>query len=101
MGRRSAAFNLLTILTVAATLCVLAAIALLVLAPGAVPALLGAPTIPALVSRLTAEPTTAVPRRYPTLPAAWTSTPSPPASETAPPGLNATATSAFGEGVTP
>ena len=88
-------------MTVAATLCVVAAIALLAVFPGVVPALFSAPTLPAVVAGLTVQPPTAVPLRYPTLPPAWTSTPIPPASDTAPPGGNATATSAFGQGVTP
>jgi GDSL-like Lipase/Acylhydrolase family/Bacterial SH3 domain len=74
---RSAVLNLLTLLTLAATVCVIGVVAALFLAPGAVPGFLVAPTPPAQVSAITAAPTTAVPAAYPTLPPEWTATPSP------------------------
>ena len=77
MSRRSTAFNLLTLLSLAATACVVAAVGLLFLAPGALPGLLTAATLPAQISGLTAQPTTAVPLGYPTLPPEWTATSSP------------------------
>ena len=77
MSSRSATLNLLTLLTLAATGCVVAVVALVFVAPGAVPRFLLAATEPAQVGALTAQPPTAVPVSYPTLPPEWTATPSP------------------------
>src|SRR5438093_437202 len=65
---RSAVLNLLTLLTLAATGLVIAVVAAIFLAPGAVPAFLVAPTQPAQVSAITPLPTTAAPIRYPPTP---------------------------------
>src|SRR5450631_4098532 len=74
---RSVVLNLLTLLMLAATAIVIAVVAALFLAPGAVPSFLVAPTDPAQVSAITPLPTTAVPVGYPTLPPEWTVTPRP------------------------
>src|SRR5258708_21276820 len=75
--RRSAVLNLLTLLSLAATGCVVVVVAALFLAPQAAPGFLVAPTKPPQVSAITVAPTTAVPVAYPTLPPEWTATPSP------------------------
>jgi uncharacterized protein YraI len=99
---RSATLNLLTLLTLAATGCVIAVVALVFLAPGAIPSFLLSATQPAQVSGLTAQPATAVPVSYPTLPPEWTATPSPPPSpsSTAGPSPSATPTSLLGQAET-
>jgi len=82
--RGAAFFNLLTLLTLAATGCVLAAVATAFLVPGAVPAILVAATQPPQVSVITPPPPTSVAQGYPTLPPEWTATSSPPPSPTVP-----------------
>jgi hypothetical protein len=77
MRGQSAILNLLTLLTLAGAGVVVVAVALLFVAPGAVPGFLRVPTEPVQVSGLTAEPTATAARAYPTLPPEWTATPSP------------------------
>ncbi len=102
MNRRSAIFNLLTVLTLAATAAVMAAVALLFVAPSFLPGFLVAPTRPAQVSAISPEPTTAVLVGYPTLPPEWTATPSPQVSpsHTPNPFPSATQTGVLGPAVT-
>jgi uncharacterized protein YraI len=99
---RSSTLNLLTLLTLAATGCVVAVVALLFLVPGAVPRFLLAATEPAQVSGLTPQSPTAVPVSYPTLPPEWTATPSPQPSPSNPAGAfpSATPTSLLGPAAT-
>jgi uncharacterized protein YraI len=64
-------------LTLAATGVAVVVVTLLLVVPGAVPGFLRVATQPVQVSVLTAEPTATAARAYPTLPPAWTATPSP------------------------
>jgi hypothetical protein len=76
--------NLLTVLALAGTCLVAMVFVVLLAVPGAVPAFLRQPTEPAQVAAVTPPPfaTATVGLAYPTLPPAWTATPSPQPSST-------------------
>jgi uncharacterized protein YraI len=71
--------NVLTVLVLAASACVVASVALLFVVPGIVPSFLRQPAEPGQVAIVTAMPvvTATATSAYPTLPPAWTATPSP------------------------
>jgi hypothetical protein len=73
----SAILNLLTLLTLAVTGCLVLVFALLFLAPGIVPSFLRQPTQPAQVAAVTPFHTPTAGVKFPTLPPEWTATPSP------------------------
>ena len=83
MRGQSNILNLLTLLILAATACVVAAVGLLFVAPGIVPVFLRQATSPAQVAIVTPLPTNTPPTVYPTLPPEWTATPSPQPTATA------------------
>jgi hypothetical protein len=95
---QSAILNLLTLLALVASCLVVAAVALLFVAPGIMPGFLRLPTEPAQVAALTPRPTATTGLVYPTLPPEWTATPSPPpsATPTGTPVLTATPTASPG-----